>query len=313
MQLMERQSTQQQESLNTQEVGYRFIEDCKLRELSPKTIVGYVSHIKALVRASSEFPPTPDMVQHLLASVKGGKHNADSHYRTYNALGNYAEREYGIPNFMHKVVRPRVPKQIMPTITNTELNQLAMVLNSAPSRDKAIIALFVDTAIRNGEAVNLKRKDILEDRIIITGKTGSRVAPLSPVTRELLLALPVYEDGYVFHGTDSHKNTPLGLTGLYKVVRKYLLKIGYQGKQFGSQTLRRSFGRFHLLDGGDMQSLSLILGHKNITTTANYYAPLLDEDVIKIHHQHTPGRVFGDIASLKEQCNARELNARIKH
>lgn len=112
---------------------------------------------------------------------------------------------------------------------------------------------------------------------------------MSEVTRELLLSLPTHEDGLVFHGA---KNRPLKSTGFYKVVKKYLSMVGYTGKQFGPQTLRRSFGRFHLKDGGDMQSLSLILGHKSIKTTADYYAPLLTEDVIQIHHKHTPGRVF---------------------
>lgn len=278
--------------MKTMEVVASFMADCRLRGLSPKTLRGYDYHVKRLIQLSPQFPPKPETIQVFLSEVKG-IHNADSYYRTYRALGNYAERRYKIPNFMKSVTRPRVPKQIMPTISSTELNLLATFLDNATPRDKAIMILFIDTAIRSGEACNLKRQDIKEDRIIIHGKTGYRVAPISEVTRDLLLSLPAHEDGYIFHGTFKYKNRPLGSTGFYKIVKKYLRKIGYSGdKQFGPQLLRRSFGVFHLKDGGDLKSLSLILGHSNITTTANYYTPLLTEDVIKIHHKHTPGRVF---------------------
>lgn len=277
--------------MRTQEVVTSFMADCKLRGLSHKTLEDYNRHTSQLPILSPKFPPKAEIIQQFLANVKG-VYNADAHYRTFNALDNYAHKRFKTRNFMCSVTRPRVPKQIMPTISDTELNLLAMFLENAPLRDKAILTLFVDTAIRTGEACNLKRMDIQEDRITVTGKTGYRVAPLSKITRDLLLALPVHEDGYVFHGTHKYRDKPLNTTGFYKIVKKYLSMVGYQGRQFGPQTLRRSFGVFHLKDGGDLKSLSLILGHSNITTTANYYTPLLTEDVIQIHHKHTPGRVF---------------------
>ena len=280
--------------MRTLEVIGSFMADCKLRGLSTKTRREYSRHLEALPSLSPHFPPKPEIIQQFLADVKG-IHNADSHYRTYHALGNYAEKRYRIPNFMKSVTRPRVPRIIMPTISNLELNLIATFVQQAPLRDKAIMCLFIDTAIRSGEAQNLKREDIQDDRIIIHGKTGYRIAPISKVTRELLLSLPVHEDGYVFHGTFKYRNTPLKERGFYDVVKKYLLMAGYKGKKLGPQTLRRSFGVFHLKDGGDLKSLSLILGHANITTTANYYTPLLTEDVIEIHHKHTPGRVFEEI------------------
>lgn len=285
--------------MKMQEISSSFMAHCRFRNLSAKTLRGYDSHIKRLIEVSpEEFPPMPDVIEELLATVKG-IYNADSYYRTFNALGNYAERKFGIPNFMRNIDRPRIPRQIMPTISNTELKLLPRFLEEAPLRDKAIMMLFIDTAIRIGEASNLKRKDLLDEgRIVIHGKTGYRIAPISDITRDLLLSLPVHEDGYVFHGTGKNKNKPLGETGFYKVVRKYLTMVGYQGeKQFGPQTLRRSFGVFHLKDGGDLKSLSLILGHSNISTTAKYYTPLLTEDVIQIHHKHTPGRVFAKAIS----------------
>ena len=281
--------------IKTQEIGDSFLADCRDRKLSGKTIKGYIPHIKKLIELSEEFPPEPKVLQGFMASK--GAYNSDAHYRTWHAVGNYAKRQYGIPDFMEKVIRPRIPKQIMPTISATQLKRLAVLLRDAPIRDKAILALLIDTAIRSGEAINLKRDNILEDRIIVQGKTGCRVAPLSPITREFLLALPVYEDGYVFHGK-WHK--PLGHTGFWKIVRKYLRAAGYKGKQASPQILRRSFGVFHLNDGGDLKSLSLILGHSNITTTARCYTPLLEQDVIKLHHKHTPARVFWQIAEEKE-------------
>jgi len=276
--------------MKTQEVVGSFMADCRLRGLSRKTLMGYDQHTKKLIELSRKFPPKPDVIQEFLATLT--LYNADAYYRTFRATDNYAHRRFKTKNFMKSVTRPHIPKQIMRTISEIDLNLLAIYLQNAPLRDRAVMCLFIDTAIRNGEACNLKRKDVLEDRIIIHGKTGYRVAPLSDVTKDLILSLPSYDDDYVFHG---RLGKPLGETGFYNIVKKYLRKIGYSGdKQFGPQLLRRSFGVFHLKDGGDLKSLSVILGHSNITTTANYYTPLLTEDVIEIHHKHTPGRVFGN-------------------
>jgi integrase/recombinase XerD len=268
--------------MKTQEVVVSFMADCRLRNLSRRTLEGY-----------HKYPPKPEVIQVFLATLT--PYSADAHYRTWRAISNYAHKRHRTPNFMKSVTHPRVPKQIMPTISETELRLLPWRLENAPLRNKAIFALFIDTAIRKGEAINLKRQDILEDRIVIHGKTGFRVAPISEVTRDLLLSLPIHDDGFVFHGTHRYRDKPLGSTGFYKIVKKYLSVVGYMGKQFGPQILRRSFGRFWLKDGGDMKSLSRILGHKSIKTTDDYYTPLLTEDVIQIHHKHTPGRVFENV------------------
>lgn len=277
--------------MRTLEVVASFMADCKLRGLSPKTVETYSLHTTRLARLSPKYPPKPAVIQQFLATVRG-PHNADSHYRTFRALDNYARRRFRTKNFMNSVTRPRVQRQIMPTITGTELDLLATFLETAPERDRAIVALFIDTAIRKGEAANLKRDDIQEDRIIVHGKTGYRVAPISEDTRDMLLSLPAQADGFVFHGVGPHRDKPLGATGLYKIVRKYLRLAGRQGRQRGPQILRRSFGKFWLMDGGDLKSLSLIMGHQSVKTTDEYYTPLLAEDIVRLHKRHTPGKIF---------------------
>lgn len=274
--------------MTTREVVVSFMAHCRLRGLSGRTLEGYNLHTKRLIELSPEFPPKPDAVQQFLAELT--PHNADAHYRTFKALARWAHKRYRTKNFMLSVTRPRVPREIMPTISGTELNLLAWKLKEASPRDKAILALFIDTGLRRGEAVNLQRKDIHEDRVICHGKTGYRQVPISDVTRDLLLSLPS-SDGYVFHGCRGER---LQSTGFYKVIRRYLRTVGYTGRQCGPQVLRRSLGRFWLLDGGDMKSLSQLLGHKSILTTDKYYTPLMIEDVVRIHKKHTPGRVFID-------------------
>jgi integrase len=282
--------------MRTQEVVDGFLSDCKLRGLSLKTQRDYIRYANQLPILSKLFPPKPLIVQTFLAGVKT-PYLADLIYRIFHAVGGYAERAYGntesgvpkYPNFMKSVTRPRVPKQIMPTISGTELNLLAWALQDATPRDKAILSLFIDTAIRIGEAAHLQRKDIKDDVIIVHGKTGYRVVPISHIARDLLLALPTYDDGYVFHGK---LGDHLKESGLFKVVKRYLLKVGYSGKQFGPQTLRRSFGRFWFKEGGDVRSLQLIYGHASPTTTLKYYAAFQAEDVIETHRKHTPIKVF---------------------
>jgi len=278
--------------IKTQEIGNSFLADCRDKKLSPKTIEGYIPHIKKLIELSKEFPPGPKVLQEFLGSK--GAYNADAHYRTWHAVGNYAKRQYRIPNFMDGVIRPRIPKQIMPTLEEEHLKKLAILLKGAPARDKAILCLLIDTAIRSGELANLRLDDIRQDTIFVHGKTGHREVPISSYTRGLLLSLPTHEDGYVFHGTGKYKGYRLGKTGIYMVVRKYLRMVGHTGKQFGAQVLRRSFGRWWLLDGGDMKSLSIIYGHSSVATTDKAYTPLVIQDVANLHHRHSPGGVFED-------------------
>lgn len=282
--------------MRTKEVVSSFMADCKLRGLSQRTLEGYNHHLEQLIDLSHDYPPKPEIVQHFLANVKGGPHNADSYFRTFRAASRYAQKRFKTKNFMKSVTRPRIPKVIMPTLSQLELSLLATFLQDTSPRDRAIVCLFIDTAIRSGEAANLKRQDIQDTTIVVHGKAGYRVAPISAYVREMLLNLPIHEDGYIFHGEGRYHNHRLQKTGFYQVVRHYVKLSGYRGRQFGPQLLRRSFGKFWLVAGGDLKSLSRILGHTSVATTDKYYSPLAIEDVVQIHREHTPIKVFEEVA-----------------
>jgi integrase len=275
--------------MRTMEALISFLADRKLMGVSPTTLKNHEYYGKRLAELSPQFPPKPEIIQQFLATVK--PQYAATFYRYWHAFGNYAEKRWKIPNFMKSVTRPRIPKKPLPTISEAELNLLAWAIKTASDRDRAIITLFVDTAIRLSEA-GLKRDDIKNEYIIVNGKTGYRIVPISEVARDLLLALPIHEDGYIFHGKGGK---PLTKYGFYGVVKKFLTRIGYNKKHRGPQTIRRSFSRFWFQDGGDPKGLQMQLGHADIKTTMNHYVAWQAEDVIQIHHRHTPGRIFEEV------------------
>jgi len=282
--------------LRTQEAIDSFMADCELRALSEKTRSEYRRHLKLLSTFCPQIPPRKEgIIQQVLIDVKGSVYNRHAHWRTYHAFAHYVEVHYKkIPNFMKGMGQPKLPDKILPVISETELGLLPWALETESDRNKAVIVTLLDTAIRQGELCTLKREDMTqyEDRIIVCGKTGYRFVPISQIAREMCLALPKHEDGYLFHGTGRYRNTPLGKRGIYDICRGVLEKIGWKYNKKGAHTFRRTHGLFHLLDGGNAKSAQMVLGHADASTTMKYYAPYLIKDVIEAHHKHSPIKVF---------------------
>ena len=85
-------------------------------------------------------------------------HNRHAHYRTLKAFYNWASKEYGIENPMSGIQAPILSKMILPTLTEPQIKSLLNSTNNI--RDKAIIALFVESGLRLTELANIKQCDI---------------------------------------------------------------------------------------------------------------------------------------------------------
>lgn len=119
----------------------------------------------------------------------------------------YAQFELGVifPNGIPRVRRPRKPKGRNRRVTPQELHQL---LSSSDPVMQVIVQLAVETGMRRGEIVKVKRKDInYQTRTIHlydTKNGDDRVVPLSSVAIGALKKLPARLDGGVF---DMHPDT----------------------------------------------------------------------------------------------------------
>jgi len=80
---------------------------------------------------------------------------------------------------------------------------------------------------------------------------------------------------------------PLTTNGAYLAFRKYKRKLGIQGRT-NPHSYRHAFAREYLKSGGDLKSLSMILGHASIEVTADIYSIFLPDELKAKHDQHTP-------------------------
>lgn len=136
-------------------------------------------------------------------------------------------------------------------------------------RDYLLILTLWRTGIRNSELVNLKKKDIKDNRIIIHQGKGhkDRWVPLDKNLRTLL----------EYHTADmtlDDRVFPISTVQVRNIVHKY------QGDEYiKPHTFRHSFAVYYLKSGGNIRVLQKILGHSDLNTTA-VYLDLIGEDII---------------------------------
>jgi len=163
--------------------------------------------------------------------------------------------------------------------------------------------LLIDTGIRIGEAMGLDRGDILDDTIMVSGKTGSREVPITGLVRSRLLDAD--GDTYLFAGNHGRLTT----SGAYQAVREALTRAGISGKKLGPHTLRHTFGRHYIMAGGDLESLRRILGHSSILTT-RIYTELDTSDLQTQHSRFSPlNQVITSVSGTMYQTIANKTGA----
>lgn len=158
-------------------------------------------------------------------------------------------------------------------------------------RDRAVIAVLLDTGMRVGELASIELRDVLwTDRMVrVMGKTGGRAVPARTSLR--------YVQRYISHerralpGVErlvtSRTGLPMSAQGLTTSVRRTAEEAGVQADKLGPHTFRHTFAMEYLKSGGDLFSLMRILGHSNVKTTEKYVQWLVG-DVAELHAHHSP-------------------------
>ena len=183
-------------------------------------------------------------------------------------------------DFNNKILPRPIVEQKQPDILSVE--EMQKIIDSISNlKHKAVVSLMYSCAMRVGEAVNLKIKDLdtKNNRIIIKNGKGKidRVVMLDKSLLNLLREYwGVYKTNeYLFEGAKGDKYSA---KSIQTIVKSAANKIGLK-KKISSHSLRHSCLTQLIKDGVDLRTIQKIAGHKNINTTAGYIR-LVDEDII---------------------------------
>ena len=155
--------------------------------------------------------------------------------------------------------------------------EISLLLNSFGSdvlgeRNKLICMLMLDCGLRRGEIPKIKKSDIYYDSnsILIHGK-GSKERMVT-FGNTVMEQMHLYDTKNCENSTEyfftTIKNTPLTKNAI-KIMFTKLQKITGLERIY-PHLLRHTFATNYLLDGGNLETLRIIMGHNSISTTQKY-------------------------------------------
>ena len=214
-------------------------------------------------------------------------------YLTFlNAFLRWLHEEEHIKDLLI-VKKLRVEQNVYKVFTITHMK---IIVNHKPKnfyerRMQTALLLLLDTGLKIDECLLLKLPDVLLDQlyVIVMGKGGKeRIVPFSnPLRRTLHLYLKERKQpgDYVFAtgtgGRVSQRN-------FLRDMKTFCSKLGIEGIRISPHTLRHSFAIYYLGNGGDLFTLSKILGHTSISTTQIYLRSISVDQIRESHARLSP-------------------------
>ena len=176
----------------------------------------------------------------------------------------------------YKIIRSEV-KQILPLSEQdvSIIDDLYHDKNERSSRNLCIFHLMLDAGLRVSEVMDLKLHDVdfKQNYILVVNGKGSkdRIVPLSPRLKKILYTYSAVYRPQVFHSyflcnvNDGGQLTSNCIKSLFARAKKHTTL-----NRLYPHLLRHTFATAYILQGGDLESLRIYMGHSDISTTQKY-------------------------------------------
>jgi integrase/recombinase XerD len=253
----------------------RMIEDLQIRNLTPNTQRVYVEQI---IRFALHFRKSPEHLgpaeirAYLLHLTNEKRLAASSIIVTVSALRFF----YTVTLKRPWVVEDDIPagrqaKKLPVVLSQDEVARFLAAVDNLKHR--VVLTVCYATGLRISEAVRLAPAAIDSERMVIRVEPGKgrkdRYVMLPPRLLDLLRDYwkRTHPGAWLFPG--NRPDRPMSPLSVNRTCREVRLRCGI-GKPVGPHSLRHAFA-VHLLEAGtDLRTIQLLLGHRNLSTTARY-------------------------------------------
>lgn len=264
-----------------------FIFSRQIQGLTNKSIECYLSFIKPfVVHIGSDLDISVlnrDMINTYIQTLFKrtlSRATIATYIRHLKIFLQWLEEEYEIDIQASKIKIPKSPKKVLHIYTDDEIRQIFETVSAGVdwvvARNCCIIALMLDSGLRQNEVCTLQRKEIYEqsNTMKIWGKGNKeRVVPFGKMTRHYMTLY----DNLCPYKTDNFfvnlKGEPLTTNAVKLFMQKISKKLPFP---FSSHKLRHNFATNYCLNQYeqhgrvDIYSLMLLMGHEDVETTQRY-------------------------------------------
>lgn len=274
----------------------------KFKDVEESDIKNYVTYLKERGKYTVVSNQYNTYINKPQNRTDKGKRISDvtinNYLRNLNAFFNYLVESREIKkNPMARIKKIKVSRKPLNFIDDKQFKRLMTkfdISKFSEFRDYTIVLTLSDTGMRIGECLNIKITDVnFKERYIFlpaenTKGKKSRYVFFSDNLAKILRRWVQYQDRY--RETDylfsTNQGKALGLQNFEKNIKKYADRAGIENLH--PHMFRNNFAKRFLMSGGDIYTLSRILGHSSITVTENEYLDLDVNDLRKQYQSHSP-------------------------
>lgn len=231
-----------------------------------------------------------------------------SRLRSVKRLFNWlTEEEILTENPAKRLKLPKLPQKEPKAISPAAFAQLLAVTEGdslIKRRDRALLLVLADTGCRVGGLVHLRVQDVDLDALsaLVTEK-GEKTRPVyfMPVTadalRRWLEVRPDVDVDWLFVNLGPKQAYPQLTEDAVGEALRRMKKAAGVTEPVTPHRFRHAFAREYLRNGGDLATLSRLLGHSSVEVTARYYAVFTPSELQTFHAKFSP------VAGLNKRGN----------
>ncbi len=265
--------------------------DLPLDQVDTGLMRGYVIALRTRRARYIDAPQRPQMAGGLADDTLRGI------LRGLVGFFNWCMAEYDLDdNPMRRIKKPPKQRKEPKAISLDDLHKLMQACDDNPLglRDRALLAFLADTGCRAGGLLTLKlpQLDLAAHRATVCEKgSKTRLVFYTPYTLNLLrcwLAVrPLYAPTVFCSLSPQRRGESLSSSGLHQILERLKQKAGVTGR-VNPHAFRHSFAREYLANGGDLATLAQLMGHSDVSVTANSYAVFTDAELALRYNEHGP-------------------------